>query len=114
MLPLNERVLRTRNAEYKEETVYDTMQAWGTLPDKTYMMIAENLIFERWEELTCKGDEVTNKRSEIREQLTARRRGRESEFECTTIEDDWIRVFVDNTNKATQQSTHAAGEVSKA
>ena len=98
LLLRNERVLRARNAECKEESVYDTMQAWGTLRDETYKMIAENPIFERWEELTFKGDELTiNAVKYVSSSQHAGKVERVS-FECPTIEDDWIRVFLDSTN----------------
>ena len=74
------------------------MQAWGTLQDETYKMIAENPIFERWDKLTFKGDELTiNAVNYVSSSKYAGKVERVS-FECPTIEDDWIRVFLDSTN----------------
>ena len=47
----NQRVLKARNTECKDLSVYDSIQEWGALRDETYKLISENPIFKTWREI---------------------------------------------------------------
>ena len=88
----NWRVLKARNPECKDESIYETMQAWGTMRDETYKLIAENPMFETRSEVKFEGNELTVNAVKYVSSSQHAINIEKVPFECNAFNDDWITV----------------------